>query len=107
MGKPKAIKIERMLPKKGTVAVQASKGKVLPVVYDGKLQRIVADKHMQIAIDRAPYETLIMLERALQAKDIVLTDMKKYLAEKKAKMDKPGSQKAAKENERAAVKGGK
>ena len=107
MGLPKAKKTERMLPKKGTVAVQASKGKVLPVVYDGRLQRIVADKHMQIAIDRAPYETLIMLERALHAKDIRLVDMEKYLAEKKAKMDKPRSQKAAKQNEKAAVRGGK
>lgn len=97
------------LPKKGTVSVQAAKGKVLPVFYENKIQRITADKHMRIAIDRAPYDTLIMLNRALKAKDIELIDMDKYLAKKKSEMDKPNSQKAVAQNKKkkSDVKGGK
>ncbi len=107
MGKPGVEKSKRHLPKKGTVHVQAKEGKVLPVQYDGRIQRIVADKHMQIAIDRAPYETLIMLERALKAKDIALVDMDKYLAEKKKNMPKVAPKKDAKKASEQAAEGGR
>ncbi len=103
----KKKKFERILPKKGSVHLQAKKGKVLPVFYEGGIVRITPDKHLKFALDRAPYDTLIMFERALQAKDIEMIDMKKYLEEKSKKMDKPTVPKAVKSNEKTASHGGK
>jgi len=101
MGTPE---LNNKLPKKGTVYLKAKKGKVLPVVLDGKIQRIVADKNMQVALELAPYETIIMFKRALEAKDIELIDMKKYVEAKAKNMDKPGSQKSDPKNKKKSDK---
>lgn len=93
----KKPKIKLMLPKKGSFSVQAKKGIVLPVMYDGRIQRITSEKHMQMSADALPYETRVILERALRAEDIRLVDMKKYLEEKSKKMRKPSPKKSAKD----------